>query len=104
MVSAWTLLPWLSLPLAVRLVHTIYQSAEGPSLNKALAGTANLDLLFCVLFAGGIAMIRITIGPRNAAELLSPLVSRSMIRVQKSDLQLSQWVGPSLMLWLARFT
>ena len=53
---AWTLLPWLSLPLAVRLVHAIYQNAEGPSLNKALAGTANLDLIFCTLFAIGLLL------------------------------------------------
>ena len=54
--SAWTFLPWLSLPLAVRLVHTVYQDAEGPSLNKTLAGTANLDLVFCILFAIGLAL------------------------------------------------
>ena len=54
--SAWALLPWLSLPLAVRLVHTIYQSAEGPSLNRTLAGTANLDLVFCILFATGLVL------------------------------------------------
>ena len=54
--SAWILLPWLSLPLAVRLVHTMYQSTEGPSLNKTLAGTANLDLVFCILFAIGLLL------------------------------------------------
>ena len=54
--SAWALLPWLSLPLAARLVPTMYQSAEGPSLNKTLAGTAKLDLVFCILFATGLLL------------------------------------------------
>lgn len=54
--SAWVTLPWLSLPLAVRLLHRIYQSSDGPSLNRALAGTANLDLVFCMLFAAGLLL------------------------------------------------
>jgi 1,4-dihydroxy-2-naphthoate octaprenyltransferase len=54
--SAWALLPGLTLPLAVRLVRTVYSTAEGPSLNKALAGTASLELAFCVLFAIGIVL------------------------------------------------
>ena len=53
--SAWVLLPWLALPLALRLVRTIYH-AEGPALNKTLAATANLDLVFCVLFATGLVL------------------------------------------------
>jgi 1,4-dihydroxy-2-naphthoate octaprenyltransferase len=55
--SAWAMMSWLSLPPAVRLVRsTIYQNAEGPALNKILAGTANLDLLFCILFATGLVL------------------------------------------------
>jgi len=54
--SAWVLLPILSLPLAVRLVRTIHQSTKGPPLNKALAGTANLDLVFSLLFALGLVL------------------------------------------------
>ncbi len=54
--TAWGLLPWLSLPLAVRLVRIIFASTEGPALNKALAGTASLDLLFCILFAAGLLL------------------------------------------------
>ena len=54
--SAWVLLSWLTLPLAVRLVRTIYGTSEGPALNKALAGTANLDLLFGLLFAVGLVL------------------------------------------------
>ena len=54
--SVWVLLPWLSLPLAVRLVHSIHQSSEGPALNKALAATASLDLVFCTLLAIGLVL------------------------------------------------
>ena len=54
--SAWVLLPWLSMPLAVRLVHDIHRHDEGPSLNRALAATARLDLIFCTLFAAGLLL------------------------------------------------
>lgn len=54
--SAWVLLAWLSLPLALRLARTIYTTAEGPPLNKALAGTANLELVFSILFALGLML------------------------------------------------
>jgi 1,4-dihydroxy-2-naphthoate octaprenyltransferase len=52
----WVLLAWLTLPLAVRLVRVIYGATEGPPLNKALACTANLDLLFSLLFAIGLVL------------------------------------------------
>jgi 1,4-dihydroxy-2-naphthoate octaprenyltransferase len=54
--SAWALLPWVTIPLAVRLVRTLYTTSEGPALNKALAGTANLDLAFSLLFALGLVL------------------------------------------------
>ena len=54
--SAWVLLPWLSLPLALHLVRAIYRDAEGPSMNKTLAATANLDLVFCILLATGFVL------------------------------------------------
>ncbi|MFN2219741.1 MAG: 1,4-dihydroxy-2-naphthoate polyprenyltransferase [Anaerolineae bacterium] len=54
--SSWVLLPWASLPLAVHLVRSVYQVPGGPALNKMLAGTANLDLLFCVFFATGLVL------------------------------------------------
>lgn len=54
--SAWVLLPWLTLPLGGRLVRVLHSTDEGPALNKALAGTANLDLLFSLLFALGLAL------------------------------------------------
>jgi 1,4-dihydroxy-2-naphthoate octaprenyltransferase len=51
--SPWILLTWLTLPLAPPLVRTLAQTDEGPALNRALAGTANLDLAFSLLFALG---------------------------------------------------
>lgn len=54
--SAWVLLPWLTVPLALRLVRTVYGTSEGPALNKALAGTANLDLAYSLLLALGLVL------------------------------------------------
>lgn len=48
--SPWALLPWLTLPLAIRLVGVI-RGQQGRALNPALKGTGQLDLLFGVLFA-----------------------------------------------------
>ncbi len=48
--SAWCWLPWLTLPLAVPLIRAVL-AHEGPPLNRALAGTARLHLLFGALFA-----------------------------------------------------
>jgi 1,4-dihydroxy-2-naphthoate octaprenyltransferase len=52
--TAWLLLPWLSAPLALRLVQVVRSRVDGPSLNAALAGTGQLQLLFCLLYAAGI--------------------------------------------------
>jgi len=52
--SAWLLLPWLSAPLALRLVRVVRERADGPALNGALAGTGMLQLVFCLLFSAGI--------------------------------------------------
>ncbi len=49
------LLPWLTLPEAIRLRRIIYSAADGPTMNQALAGTARLSLWFGVLFAIGLA-------------------------------------------------
>lgn len=54
--SPWVLITWLTLPLSVRLLRTIYSGTEGPRLNRALAATANLDLAFSLLFALGLVM------------------------------------------------
>lgn len=51
--DVWALIPWLTLPLAVILVREI-GTLEGRALNKTLAGTARLALIFSILFAVGI--------------------------------------------------
>ncbi len=53
--TAWVLLPWLTLPLAVSLGRVIHREESGPPLNEALAGTAKLCLLHSLLFAVGLA-------------------------------------------------
>ncbi len=50
----WLLLPWLALPLAAKLVRTVRNHADGPTLNGALAASGQLQLVFCVLLAAGI--------------------------------------------------
>ncbi len=52
--TAWLLLPWLAAPLAVRLVRVVRTRTDGPALNRALAGTGGLQLIFCLLFSAGI--------------------------------------------------
>jgi len=51
--SGWIMLSWLSLPTAWPLVRFILHE-KGRPLNKALAGTARLELLFGVFFALGL--------------------------------------------------
>ena len=53
--SVWTLLPLVTLPLAVRLTR-IVNTVEGPALNRALGGTAQLLALYGVLFALGMML------------------------------------------------
>jgi 1,4-dihydroxy-2-naphthoate polyprenyltransferase len=52
--SPWLMLPWLTLPLAVKLVRTVRRHADGPTLNEALAQTGMLQLAFCLLLGAGI--------------------------------------------------
>ena len=52
--TAWLLLPWLAVLLAVRLAGVVRTRLDGPALNGALAGTGQLQLLFCLLFSAGI--------------------------------------------------
>jgi hypothetical protein len=54
--DAWVLLSWLVLPIALRLIKTVREHADGPTLNHALAGTALMELLFCVLLSVGILL------------------------------------------------
>jgi len=51
-VSPWVLLTWLSLPLVLPLIREIYNQ-KGKPLNKTLAGTARLALVYAVLFSLG---------------------------------------------------
>ena len=50
--SPWILLCWLSIPLALPLVKDIFNQ-KGKTLNKTLAGTALLGLVYAVLFSAG---------------------------------------------------
>jgi 1,4-dihydroxy-2-naphthoate octaprenyltransferase len=52
--TAWLLLPWLVVPLAASALRTVRTRSDGPSLNQALARTAMLQLIFCVLYSVGI--------------------------------------------------
>jgi 1,4-dihydroxy-2-naphthoate polyprenyltransferase len=52
--SAWVLLPILTVPLAARLARTVRAHVDGPTLNAALARTGMLQLAFCVLLSVGI--------------------------------------------------
>ena len=52
--SPWLLLSWIAAPLAVPLVRVVRTRTDGPSLNRALAGTGRLQLAFCVLLSAGL--------------------------------------------------
>ncbi len=51
--TAWMMLVWLSLPLVRPLVQLVLYK-KGRRLNKALAGTARLELIYGVLFSAGL--------------------------------------------------
>src|SRR6266498_5623706 len=50
LVGWWSLLPVLTLPLAIALIRTVF-TVQGRPLNRALAGTGRLHLIFGILFA-----------------------------------------------------
>jgi 1,4-dihydroxy-2-naphthoate octaprenyltransferase len=54
--TAWVVLPWLTLPLAVTLVRQVHARVDGPSLNQALAQTGMLQLAFCMLLSAGLLL------------------------------------------------
>jgi 1,4-dihydroxy-2-naphthoate octaprenyltransferase len=56
--TAWVLLPWLTLPLAGPVVRIVRNRTDGPSLNQALAQTGMLQLCFCVLLSAGLLLSR----------------------------------------------
>jgi 1,4-dihydroxy-2-naphthoate polyprenyltransferase len=51
--SAWAMLPWLTLPLGLRLVREVWRGADGAALNRTLRRTAGLHLVFGILLAAG---------------------------------------------------
>ena len=54
--SGWVFLAWLSAPLALRMNAVVQRHHDGPTLNGALGGTAQLELVFCVLLSVGILL------------------------------------------------
>lgn len=54
----WLFLPWLTLPLAARVVRVVRTRVDGLSLNHALAQTGMLQLAFCTLLAAGLLLSR----------------------------------------------
>ena len=57
MISFGGLLTWLSIPQAIRLYREFSQNS-GRQLNKTLAGTAQLALVYAVLFSLGIIIFK----------------------------------------------
>ncbi len=55
-ITAWVLLPWLTVPLAARVVRLVRNRSDGPSLNRALAQSGILQLCFCVLLSAGLLL------------------------------------------------
>ena len=54
--SAWVLLPFSVAMLATRTLQTVFEHQDGPALNRALIDTAQLHLLFGLLFAVGLGL------------------------------------------------
>jgi 1,4-dihydroxy-2-naphthoate octaprenyltransferase len=54
--SAWPLLTWLSLPLAISLFRRLRAAPTGPVFNIFLAHTARLTLIYSLLLAMGILL------------------------------------------------
>jgi 1,4-dihydroxy-2-naphthoate octaprenyltransferase len=52
--SPWLLVTLAAAPLAASVAHVVRTRSDGPSLNRALAASARLALLFCVLLCAGI--------------------------------------------------
>jgi 1,4-dihydroxy-2-naphthoate octaprenyltransferase len=53
MASAWGMVTWLSIPLAIYWARFITRNT-GKALNRALAGTGQIELLYSILFAFGL--------------------------------------------------
>ena len=53
--TGWVLLSWASLPLAMRLARAVWRDS-GRALNASLAGSGQLELVFCLLFSLGLLL------------------------------------------------
>jgi 1,4-dihydroxy-2-naphthoate octaprenyltransferase len=56
--TAWVMLPWLTVPVGADIVREVRNRVDGPSLNRALAQTGMLQLAFCMLLAAGVLISR----------------------------------------------
>jgi 1,4-dihydroxy-2-naphthoate octaprenyltransferase len=56
--SAWVLLPLLSLPTALSLMHLIWKNPADPILNQALVKTAKLALIYSLLLSIGLILLK----------------------------------------------
>jgi 1,4-dihydroxy-2-naphthoate octaprenyltransferase len=56
--TAWVVLPVLTVPFAASVVRLVRNHTDGPSLNQALAKSGMLQLAFCVLFSAGLLLSR----------------------------------------------
>jgi 1,4-dihydroxy-2-naphthoate octaprenyltransferase len=54
--SAWVLLPLISLPTALSLMRLIWKNPADPILNQALAKTAKLALIYSILLSIGLIL------------------------------------------------
>lgn len=54
--SAWVMLPLISLPIALYLMYFIWKHPAGPILNQALAKTAKLALIYSLLLSIGLIL------------------------------------------------
>lgn len=52
--SIFTMLAWLTAPIALKLARTLVAATDGPTLNKTLAGTARLGLFYSVMLGLGV--------------------------------------------------
>ena len=50
----WLLISWLTVRLAIPMVRIVRTRTDGPTLNRALAGTGALQLAFCLALALGV--------------------------------------------------
>lgn len=54
--SVWVVVPAITAPLTVGLIREMYGAASGEELNRTLAATARLSLLFAVALGAGIVI------------------------------------------------